>query len=211
MNSYSRNIKSIEIYLNRTIERVKRNYYNKRVALNKIDPNQLWKTINDIANIKSRSDITPGNLLNDDGKIASEPSTIAETLHNFFANVGKNMAEKISAVESTNPTPWPTSSINNSLYLSPSTPDEVSSVIDSLNNKKAVRVHDVETKFVKFAKTIISPRISNLFNACITEGIYPTSFKVAEIKQFINVGTQIKLPITGLYHCFQILIKYLKN
>ena len=201
--------------LNRTIERAKRNYYNERVALNKNDPNQLWKTINDIANIKSRSNITPGNLLNDDGKIASEQSTIAETLNNFFANVGKNMAKKISAVESTNPTPWPTSSINNSLYLSPSTPDEVSSVIDSLNNKKAVRVHDVETKFVKFAKTIISPRISNLFNACITEGIYPTSFKVAEIKPIYKRGDPNKAtnyrPISLLSNFDKIFEKLLYN
>ena len=48
--------------LNRTIERAKRNYYNQRVALNKNNPNQLWKTINDIANIKSRNDITPRNF-----------------------------------------------------------------------------------------------------------------------------------------------------
>ena len=40
--------------------------------------------------------------MNDDGKIASEPLTIAESLNNYFANVGKNMAKKIPAVESTN-------------------------------------------------------------------------------------------------------------
>ena len=103
----------------------------------------------------------------------------------------------------------------NSLYLSPSTPDEVSSVIDSLNNKKAVRVHDVQTKFVKFAKTIISPRISNLFNACITEGIYPTSFKVAEIKPIYKRGDPNKAtnyrPISLLSNFDKIFEKLLYN
>ena len=125
------------------------------------------------------------------------------------------MAKKISAVESIYPTPWPTSSINNSLYLSPSTPDEVSSVIDSLNNKKAVRVHDVKTKFVKFAKTIISPRISNLFNACITEGIYPMSLKVAEIKPIYKRGDPNKAtnyrPISLLSNFDKIFEKLLYN
>ena len=46
------------------------------------------------------------------------------------------MAKKIPAVKSNKLTFLPTSIINNSSFLSPSTPDEVGAVIDSLNNKK---------------------------------------------------------------------------
>ena len=170
-------------------ERILRVLHNSYMILhNSNDHNQLWKMINDVANIKSRNDITPLNLLNDDDEIATEPSATAESLNDYFANVGKNMAKTILTVESTNLTSLPTSSVNNSSFLLPSTPDEVSFVIDSLNNKKVARINDVETNFIKLAKAIISPRISNSFTACITEGIYPTSLKVAEVKPIYKGG-----------------------
>ena len=40
----------------------------------------------------------------------------------------------------------------------------------------------VETKFIKLAKTIISSKISNLYNVCITERVYSMSLKIAEVK-----------------------------
>ena len=65
--------------------------------------------------------------------------------------------------------------------MSPSTAEEVSSIINQLNNKKQVRTNDVETKFFKYSKTINSPIISELFNLCTCKGIFPNCLKIAEI------------------------------
>ena len=53
----------------------------------------------------------------------------------------------------------------------PSSTDEVAQLIENLNDKKTVRSNDVETKFIKYNKSIISPIISDLFNLCVNKGV----------------------------------------
>ena len=63
----------------------------------------------------------------------------------------------------------------------PSSTDEISQLIENLNNKKTVRSNDVETRFIKYSKSIISPIISDLFNLCVNKGVFPNCLKIAEI------------------------------
>ena len=55
------------------------------------------------------------------------------------------------------------------------------SLIVSLNPKKAICKLDVETKFLKFVKVLISDTLSKFFNKFIEEGIYPSCLKIAEV------------------------------
>ena len=43
----------------------------------------------------------------------------------------------------------PVISMKNSIFLQPTTSDEVEAVINALKNNKAIRIMDVETKFIK--------------------------------------------------------------
>ena len=78
----------------------------------------------------------------------------------------------------------------NSIFLSPSTNAEVCLIIDRLKNKKAQRYTDVETKFIKYGKLIISPIISNLFNLCIETDVFPNCLKIAEVIPIYKKGDQ---------------------
>ena len=78
----------------------------------------------------------------------------------------------------------------NSIFLFPSTNAEVCSIIDGLKNKKARRYTDVETKFIKYGKLIISLIISNLFNLCIETGVFPNCLKIAEVIPIYKKGDQ---------------------
>ena len=68
--------------------------------------------------------------------------------------------------------------------------------------KKTVRSNDVETRFIKFSKSIISPIISDLFNLCVNKSIFPDCLKMTEIipiykKSDINKATNYR-PIALL-------------
>ena len=71
--------------------------------------------------------------------------------------------------------------IKNSLFLSPSTPDELITIISSLKDKKAIRKFDCETKFIKLTKISIAEFLSKLFNFCLTRGVFPEALKIAEV------------------------------
>ena len=70
---------------------------------------------------------------------------------------------------------------------------------------------------------MILPKTSNLFNVCITEGIYPMSFKVAEVQPIYKRGDPNKdtnyRPISLLSHfdklfeklSYDRLISYMEN
>ena len=45
----------------------------------------------------------------------------------------------------------------NSFFIFPSSTDEVAQLIENLNDKKTVRSNDVEIRFIKYSKSIISP------------------------------------------------------
>ena len=115
------------------------------------------------------------NLLNDKGNVTTKPKEIACVLNEHFASVGYKMAQDIPAPPSHIKMTKPNSCNFNSIFLSPSTNAEVCSIIDRLKNKKAQRYTDVETKFIKYGKLIISPIISNLFNLCIETGVFRTA------------------------------------
>ena len=67
-------------------------------------------------------------------------------------------------------------------FLTPTFSNEVMSNIDNLKTSKAIRHIDVETKFLKPAKPVISPVLSNLINECFNNGEYPKCLQIAEVK-----------------------------
>ena len=78
--------------------------------------------------------------------------------------------------------------IKNSLFSSPSTPDELITIISSLKDKKAIRKYDYETKFIKLAKISIAEFLSKLFNLCLTRGVFPEALKIAEVVPIYKKG-----------------------
>ena len=55
--------------------------------------------------------------------------------------------------------------------MSPSTEEEIRSLIDLLNPKKAIRKLDVKTMVLKFGKVLISDTLSK-FSTCLSRKVY---------------------------------------
>ena len=79
-------------------------------------------------------------------------------------------------------------SLSNSLFLDPATANEVETLIDQLSNQKNKRQLDIETKFIKLSKYVISTPLSEVFNLCVTQGTFPTYLKIAEVIPVFKKG-----------------------
>ena len=176
--------------LNRAIEGAKQNYYNKIVTEEKHNSEKLYQIINKICKLKNSKRIFPTNLLNDKGNVTTKPDDIACVLHEHFANVGYKMVQDIPLPPSHIKMTKPNSCNFNSIFLFSSTNAEVCSIIDRLKTKKAQRYTDVETKFIKYGKLIISLKISNLFNLCIETDVFLNCLKIAEVIPIYKKGHQ---------------------
>ena len=189
--------------LNRALECAKRNYYSKILIQNKHNIGKVYEKINEICKLKSKKRVLPNKIVDETGSHIEDPQYIAETFNNYFACIGHKMAESISEP----PQKLPISQLHNysanSFFMFPLSTDEVAQLIENLNDKKTVRSNDVETRFIKYSKSIISPIIiSDLFNLCVNKGVFPNCLKIAEIipihkKGDINKATNYR-PIALL-------------
>ena len=60
--------------------------------------------------------------------------------------------------------------------------------IAELKIKKATRTSDIESKFIKYANPVIAKFVSDLFNFCLKEGVYPDSLEVAGVIPIFKKG-----------------------
>ena len=92
-----------------------------------------------------------------------------------------------------------------------SSTDEEAELIENLNDKKTVRSNDVETRFIKYGKSIISPIISDLFNSCVNKGVFPNCLKIAKNIPIYKKGDIDKAtnycPIAVLSHFNKLMEK----
>ena len=157
----------------------------KKTRLNKMwklchNHHKIWKIVNELANITTKSRTDPNELITEDGKVLASSDEIAEGLNEHFANIGPKMAELISPVNDSIRMSCD-KSCKNSFFLKPSTSYEIINVIDSLSTKKAFRSKDLETKFLKLNIIIIAPILSKLIDTCCESGVFPNCLKIAEV------------------------------
>ena len=98
------------------------------------------------------------------------------------------MAESISDLPQKLPIFRLHTSSANPFFMFPSSIDKVAQLIENLNDKKTERSNDVETRFIKYSKSIILPIISNLFNLCVNKGVFLNCLKIAEIISISKKG-----------------------
>ena len=189
--------------MNRATGRAKQNYCNKLFIDNKSKPVELWNAIRELTHIKPRKPTIPNNLNTANG-IIDDHESMAELFNDFFINVAKNLANAIKPIELQQIQGiLSVPSLLNSFCFSPTTDEEVADLISALSNKKAKRMEDIDTFYLKTSKHIISLQLSKLLNLTITQGVYPKALKLAEVipiykKDVNNVNNHRPISILSI-------------
>ena len=102
------------------------------------------------------------------------------------------MAQKFDDIDRSrlkDPLSYISKDVKNSLFLSLPTSHEISKIISKSNEKKSS--HGViSNKVTKMTNETISPYLEILFQKCIKDGIFPDSFKVAEVIPLFKGGNR---------------------
>ena len=169
--------------LTRTIQEAKQMHYKLEINKAKSNPRKLWKTINNIIKFRKNTNVSPKfELYDTDNSITDDTTKISNIFNKYFVNVGSELSKKITT--QTCPRNKKLKSIvtpKNSFFLKPFTIQEIENYIKKLNPQKSTPRHSVPIYIIKQISTIISPIITNIFNICISQGIFPTKLKSAEI------------------------------
>lgn len=167
-------------FCNELIKKVK-NEYEKKLVQNasKTSNKMLWDTIKRIAH--SNSKLNPASELIS----PSEPIASVNKINNFFASIGKNLADKISPPLS-KVTPKRTSPF--SFALTPTDEVEVRKCILNLKKNNTIGRDNISGDFLKRFQSILIKPITFLVNLIFSTGIFPTAFKLAEVIPIYKSG-----------------------
>ena len=87
-----RHARSMRYLVNHYIKQARSEYLKEQLENLKDKPKKFWNILNDIINPNNKSNTFK---LTDDQGICMGDSEAAETINNYFANIGKNLAENI--------------------------------------------------------------------------------------------------------------------
>lgn len=126
-----------------------------------------------------------------DGNTTRDPKLMADTLNNFFVNIGTNMSNQLPPSDLS-----PDHFLNkhsrpqrNSFFLSPTCPAEVAKIIDGFSANKAAGPDGISAKFFKLGAPALCNILSPLINKCYETGTFPDSLKLARVTPIFKGGS----------------------
>ena len=99
------------------------------------------------------------------------------------------MASKFkTSINSKDALDYITTDVRNQLEISPTSVSEILKLIKKLNDKKASGYDSISNKILKATCFVVAPYITELFNSCIDNGVYPDCFKKAQVVPLFKGG-----------------------
>ena len=142
---------------------------------------KLWQLINK-ASGKVNDKTSTIDCLSINGIKEYSGNQIANGLAKYFANVGRNFAEKI---------PSPSRSVSEylkllqqnseSLFFSPSTVDEIEKIISSLPSKRSCGADNISNVLLKDLAPLLGVPLNIIINQSMCTGVFPDLMKLAEV------------------------------
>ena len=191
--------------LRKVLKLAEEEYYFRKLNSLQKDPKSHWKTINKLLNRGNDKFSNNHSEFEVEGNLVCDPNVISGKFNSHFIDHPKNINQAILNSQSNYLDLIPRNSTNMYFYLS--SPAEVSKVI--MTSNKNGSVGDISNKFLKMCVPYVSPLISNLFNSCIREGIFPDILKCAKITHVFKKGQKNQIvnyrPISVLPNIGKVL------
>ena len=159
----------------------RKKYYLDRCVEFRSNTRELWKTINQVIG-RNNDKSTCISELKTEKLVITRQIDIANELGRFFSTVGEKFA---------NNTPKPEKDIDhylslilrnhNSIFLAATNPNEICKLIEKLPNKKSSGYDNIDNILLKAIKNEIVMPLSMIFNESLSQGIFPTCMKLAEV------------------------------
>ena len=175
--------------LNHILKIAEKVHFQQLFEYHKNDMNKTWTMIKNIV-WENKTNKCCGQFL-DGTNVVSDKVKICNMFNDFFTNIGINLAKNIpNAIH--DPSYYLRGSFVDSMYLSPVTENEVSSLIKNLKNS-AAGWDDLAPKQMKIVSQYISRPLTYLCNLSMTKGVFPRELKVANVIPLFKAGNNMSV------------------
>lgn len=168
-----------------TLKRAKRaaklTYYNNLCNEFRSNSKRLWALINkQIKKTTHKKNIITKIKL--DQTEFTQGTEICNAFGRHFSTIGKKFAQKIK--KSQHDLDYYCKKIptnNNSMYMKPTNPEEISNIIGTLANKSSHGYDKISNKLLKELRPVVLTPLVIIFNRSMEEGVFPDAMKIADI------------------------------
>ena len=177
--------------LTHKIKQTKQVYYQSEITKVKSNPKKLWRTLNNIINVKKNiNTIKEIKLQNEtNNSIIKDPKKVGNKFNHFFTTIGSKLSRQITPpANHQNYTKSTQCTISNSFFLREMTISDVLKYISQLNPKKANKSDCIPTIIIKNCALTLAPFLTKIYNRCIKDGTFPDTLKSAEVHPIFKKG-----------------------
>ena len=172
---------STKAEVNRMRRTAMKRYYYNRLASDINDMKATWQTINQLIGKQNKKETNISKLTIHDNEV-TDTQQIANHFNSYFAHIGANQSRLTQAMSTEPYTTFMDPLQHNSIYLTPTTEQEIHSITMKMKNKKSCGHDNISTEQLKLILPGILHPLQILFNRSISEGIFPHELKHAKIK-----------------------------
>ena len=168
---------------------LKREFFTNKIASYDGDLKNTWKTINQVLNKKSKT--THITSLEVEGKKVSGDKAIAESMNNFFCEIGKTLSDKIP--QSSNPlldNDYEVNPKSVQFHFEPITVPQIEKVLGQFDTSKGSGPDGLANFFIKIGLPVIAESLCDIFNLSLATGVFPDSWKIARVAPVFKSGEQ---------------------
>lgn len=149
------------------------------------EKNDTWKKINRVLGKEARDDVYEIEI---QGRRINEPYLIANAMNREFVETPIKLNEKLSHEVTDSINKYRTMKhVGVSMFLNPTTPQEIKTIIDGLNSAKAAGDDRITPKVLKSLSKPLSVNLSNIINDIFTSAKFPKSLKNGIVKPIPKV------------------------
>ena len=170
--------KSYRNKLNHVLRKAEKIYHNDLLLANKNNMKKTWTILKNIIN-KNKMKTKQSEFKLSDGTITTDKQNICENFNNFFVNIGVKLAKSIP-IQKTKPSNYLRDLITNSIVLEPVDPEEISKLLSGLKNGSP-GYDGIPANILQLVNSHIKNPLAYLCNLSLSEGVFPDSFKLANI------------------------------
>ena len=139
--------------------------------------------------MNKKSKTTQIAALNVDGKQVCDNKAIAESMNDFFCNIGKNLSDKLRQTE--NPLLESRFSVNEHnlrFEFQAVNIAQAEKVFGKFKKSLGFSIDGIANHFLKIALPFIGESLCNIFNLSIATGVFPDCWKIARVAPIFKSG-----------------------
>jgi len=173
--------------LNHTLRISKRNHISAELNEHKHNMKKTWQTLNHLLG-RDKSPKPPSHFTDDNGSKIKDPIRIANKFNDFFTGIGPSLAKQIPPPDNIKLTTQNYTAFPHSLFLSPTTVEEVLDITSNLKPSMSCGVDGISSNLLKQIVPGIVEPIVYIFNTSMSSGIVPSKLKIAKVIPVFKSG-----------------------